>query len=170
MSTRSVLTEADREVLFRAPLFHGITNEDCRRAADLLSAEVITFSASETAEGTLEVAPEANVVDVEAFEAEEDDEDEDGEGDAIESLDYDEWATVFLADSEARAESDDEADSEAENESFLNYFDEANDDEEEEEDWEDDEEYDDEEEFDDDVDDEAEDFDENDEFDETDDE
>jgi hypothetical protein len=130
-----------------------------------------TFSANETAESSLEVAPEASVVDLSAVEAEESDEEDDEEDeDAIESLDYDEWATVFLADSEARAESDDEADSEAENESFLNYFDEANDDEEEEEDWEDDEEYDDEEEFDDDVDDEAEDFDENDEFDETNDE
>jgi hypothetical protein len=130
-----------------------------------------TFSANETAESSLEVAPEASVVDLSAVEAEESDEEDDEEDeDAIESLDYDEWATVFLADSEARAESDDEADSEAENESFLNYFDEANDDEEEKEDWEDDEEYDDEEEFDDDVDDEAEDFDENDEFDETDDE
>lgn len=127
-----------------------------------------TFSANETAESSLEVAPEASVVDLAVSEAEEneDEEDEDDE-DAIESLDYDEWATVFLADSETRAESGDEADSETEDESFLNYFDEANDDEEEE-DWEDGEEYEDEEEFDDDVDDEADDFDENDDFDETD--
>lgn len=127
-----------------------------------------TFSANETAESSLEVAPEARVVDLAVSEAEEneDEEDEDDE-DAIESLDYDEWATVFLADSETRAESGDEADSETEDESFLNYFDEANDDEEEE-DWEDGEEYEDEEEFDDDVDDEADDFDENDDFDETD--
>ncbi len=128
-----------------------------------------TFSASETTEGALEVAPEANVVDVEAFEADEDDEDEDGEGDAIESLDYDEWATVFLADSEARdADADSkEAESETGDESFLDYFDEVDEDEE---DWEDEEEYGDEEEFDDDADDEGEDFDETDDFDEIDDE
>lgn len=122
-----------------------------------------TFSANETAESALEVAPEASVVDLAAVEAEDgDDEDEDDE-DAIESLDYDEWATVFLADAEARADSDDENGSETADESFLNYFDEATDDEEEEEeDWEDDEEYGDEEEFDDDVDDEAEEFDETD--------
>jgi len=127
-----------------------------------------TFSANETPErSSLEVAPEANVVDV-ALSKEEESDDEDDE-DAIESLDYDEWATVFLADSETRVESGDEADSETEDESFLNYFDEANDDEEEE-DWEDDEEYGDEEEFDDDADEELEEFDENDDFDETDDE
>ena len=128
-----------------------------------------TFSASETTEGALEVAPEANVVDVEAFEADEDDEDEDGEGDAIESLDYDEWATVFLADSEARdADADSkEAESETGDESFLDYFDEVDEDEE---DWEDEEEYGDEEEFDDDADDEGEDLDETDDFDEIDDE
>ena len=124
-----------------------------------------TFSANETAErSSLEVAPEASVVDLAVSEAEEDEEDEDD--DAIESLDYDEWATVFLADSETRA------DSETDGDSFLNYFDETNDDEEEdeEEEWEDEEEYDDEEEFDDDADDEVEEFDENDDFDETDDE
>lgn len=127
-----------------------------------------TFSANETAESSLEVAPEASVVDLAVSEAEEnEDEEDEGDEDAIESLDYDEWATVFLADSETRAESGDEADSETEDESFLNYFDEANDDEEEE-DWEDGEEYEDEEEFDDDVDNEADDFDENDDFDETD--
>ncbi|MBQ9127872.1 MAG: hypothetical protein IJY15_08970, partial [Thermoguttaceae bacterium] len=123
------------------------------------------FSANETAErSSLEVAPEASVVDLAVSEAEEDEEDEDD--DAIESLDYDEWATVFLADSETRA------DSETDGDSFLNYFDETNDDEEEdeEEEWEDEEEYDDEEEFDDDADDEVEEFDENDDFDETDDE
>ncbi|MBR2005944.1 MAG: hypothetical protein IJ991_17400 [Thermoguttaceae bacterium] len=120
-----------------------------------------TFSASETAEGTLEVAPEANVVDVADADAEESD-DEDDE-DAIESLDYDEWATVFLADAETRADSDDETG----DESFLNYFDEVD---EEEEDWEDGEEYEEEEEFDDVADDEGEEFDENDDFDETDDE
>ena len=125
-----------------------------------------TFSANETAESALEVAPEASVVDVAPFEAEEND-DEEGE-DAIESLDYDEWATVFLADSEARADSDGETDSENGDESFLDYFDETNG--EEEEDWEDGEEYEDDEEFDDDVDEEADDFDENDDFDETDDE
>lgn len=127
-----------------------------------------TFSANETTESALEVAPEASVVDVAPFEAEENDGEEDD--DAIESLDYDEWATVFLADSEARADSDDETESENDDESFLDYFDETNDDEEDEEDWEDEEEYDDEEELDDDADDETEDFDENDGFDETDDE
>ena len=129
-----------------------------------------TFSASETAESALEVAPEANVVDVASADAEEN-EDEDGE-DAIESLEYDEWATVFLADAETRADSDDEADSETDGDSFLNYFDEINDEEEEEEeeDWEDEEEYGDEEEFDDDADGEEDEFDENDDFDGTDDE
>ncbi len=125
-----------------------------------------TFSANETAErGALEVAPEANVVDVAVADAEESD-DEDDE-DAIESLDYDEWATVFLADAEARADSDDETDSETGDESFLNYFDEVD---EEEEDWEDGEEYEEEEKFGDDADGEAEEFDEDDDFDETDDE
>ena len=127
-----------------------------------------TFSANETTESALEVAPEASVVDVAVSEANESDDEEDD--DAIESLDYDEWATVFLADSETRAEADDATDSETDDESFLNYFDEANDDEEEEEeDWEDEEEYDVDEEYDDDVDEEAEEFDENDDFDETDD-
>lgn len=128
-----------------------------------------TFSANEPAESALEVAPEATVVEVAPASVEDEDDEEDEDEDAIESLDYDEWATVFLADSEARADSDDETDSETDDESFLNYFEEANDDEEEE-DWEDDEEYEDDEEFDDDGDDEAEDFDESDEFDETDDE
>lgn len=125
-----------------------------------------TFSANETTESALEVAPEATVVEI----ADESDDEEDE--DAIESLDYDEWATVFLADSEARDDAETDSDSETADESFLNYFDETTDEEEdeEEEEWEDDEEYEDEEEFDDDVDDEADDFDENDEFDETDDE
>lgn len=125
-----------------------------------------TFSANEATESSLEVAPEANVVEL-ANASAEDDEDESDDEDAIESLDYDEWATVFLADAEARADSDDETDSETGDESFLNYFDEVD---EEEEDWEDGEEYEEEEEFDDDADDEAEEFDENDDFDETDDE
>ncbi len=129
-----------------------------------------TFSANEATESSLEVAPEANVVEfanANANASAEDDEDESDDEDAIESLDYDEWATVFLADAEARADSDDDADSETGDESFLNYFDEVD---EEEEDWEDGEEYEEEEEFDDDADDEAEEFDENDDFDETDDE
>ena len=125
-----------------------------------------TFSANETAESALEVAPEATVVEIPNESDDEEDED------AIESLDYDEWATVFLADSEARDDAETDSDSETADESFLNYFDETTDEEEdeEEEEWEDDEEYEDEEEFDDDVDDEADDFGENDEFDETDDE
>ncbi len=123
-----------------------------------------TFSANETAESALEVAPEATVVEI----ADENDEEDEDDEDEIESLDYDEWATVFLADSEAR-DGETDSDSETDDESFLDYFDETTDDEEEE-DWEDGEEYEDEEEFDDDVDDEVEDFDENDDFDETDDE
>ncbi|MBR5243306.1 MAG: hypothetical protein IKW13_03655, partial [Thermoguttaceae bacterium] len=126
-----------------------------------------TFSANEPAESALEVAPEATVVEI-ANESEEDEDEEDDE-EAIESLDYDEWATVFLADSEARADdADEENDSEADDESFLNYFDETTD--EDEEDWEDDEEYEDEEEFDDDGDEDEDDFDETEDFDETDDE
>ena len=127
-----------------------------------------TFSANETAESALEVAPEATVVEI--ADESDDEEDEDDE-DAIESLDYDEWATVFLADSEARDDAETDSDSETADESFLNYFDETTDEEEdeEEEEW-DDEEYEDDEEFDDDVDEEEDDFDENDEFDETDDE
>ena len=124
-----------------------------------------TFSANETAErGALEVAPEASVVDVAVSDADESDAEDDE--DAIESLDYDEWATVFLADAEARDDAADGTDSEND-ESFLNYFDEVN---EEEEEWEDEEEYEEEEEFDDDADEEEEEFDENDDFDETDEE
>jgi hypothetical protein len=126
-----------------------------------------TFSANEASESVLEVAPEATVVEI-PNESEED-EDEEDEEDAIESIDYDEWATVFLADAETRDSSDDENDSETDDESFLDYFDETNDDEEEE-DWEDDEEYEDEEEFGEDGDEEEDDFDETEDFDETDDE
>ncbi|MBR4834873.1 MAG: AAA family ATPase [Thermoguttaceae bacterium] len=127
-----------------------------------------TFSTDETPiESPFEVAPEASVVDAAPSEEDEGDDEEEDDEDAIESLDYDEWATVFLADAEARA--DENAD-----EAFLDYFDETSDDEEDaededDEDWEDDEEYDDEDEFDDENDDESEEFDENDEFDETDD-
>ncbi len=133
-----------------------------------------TFSTNETTESSFEVAPEASVVDVAVSEADEND-DEEEDDDAIESLDYDEWATVFLAEAEPRADANDEnADG-----AFLDYFDENADekeaeDEEDEENWEDDEEYDDEEyddeeEFDDESDDESEENDENADFDETDD-
>lgn len=130
-----------------------------------------TFSTNETAEGAFEVAPETNVVDVAASASSDADEEDDEDDDAIESLDYDEWATVFLADAEARAD-------EKEDGAFLDYFDETSesengeddadeDDEEDEEDWEDDEEDGDEGEFDDESDDESNYFDENDDFDET---